>query len=928
MFKRHLLSSSIAMATAFGGFSAVAMAQNASYDAQIDESSALEEVVVTGVRASLEKAIDIKRDSFQIVDSIVAEDIGKFPDNNVVESLQRVTGVQVTDRGAGEVTTVSIRGLNDVTTTVNGRNIFTASGRSVALADIPASLLGQVDVFKTRSADLISSGIAGQIDIHTHRPFNFEGNKVVFAARGIHQEQADATDPVISALASNRWETSVGEVGALVNVSYAKTTFRDQGAKSGAAVPFRTGEADAPLERLFAGWQPGTDRGLPFEPGSTLDDGTEYLLGRDAVILNDFTGERERPAANISLQWAPNESSEYLFEAFYNGYRQESENSLLLTFTDAWWAIDPEDPVELFDGTNIIKSRYVNATNAFSSGDYANGKTDSFVYALGGNWDLSDRLRLESEVVYQKSEYEDEFLALQTSRAGGGIHRMFVDFNSGDGIPSMEFFDDPNTPDIDESDLTSSELWYMSSMFDNAGAREGDAVTLTLDGSYDADWGIFSKVEFGLRHDSRSASESSRVASAGCNAALAVDPCSFRPSELGLLSGGDDFFGSRAGLPGGWAAADANWLNANSDNLRSLYGLATSSQLSLSKNFEIEEDQTAIYAQTEFATELAGRELDGEFGLRFLNVSSDLEFTGDTASNDVSRLLPSMMLRYHLTDNLLARVSYGETLRLPNFVDLNPTITYVPDVTDIGYGTASGGNSELEPTESRNLDVALEYYFGDASALYATWFRRDIDGLVVPFRNSVTIDVPNDIPDIGEYTYILSQPDNASDGVLTGIELGATYFPENLPGLLDGFGVVASYTMLDSEQDIPVVNAAGEVTGVDNLPMFGVSDSSYSVVLAYDKNDLDMRLSYVWREDFLAANEAALFANPLGIYHSPETSVDFQLSYDVTSNFVVTFDGTNLTEEMQQEYYEYPNLYNFGNFRFSRTFALGARVSF
>jgi TonB-dependent receptor len=164
--------------------------------------------------------------------------------------------------------------------------------------------------------------------------------------------------------------------------------------------------------------------------------------------------------------------------------------------------------------------------------------------------------------------------------------------------------------------------------------------------------------------------------------------------------------------------------------------------------------------------------------------------------------------------------------------------------------------------------------------------------------------------------------------VLEGIELGLVYFPESLPGLLDGFGVQASYTILDSEQEIPVTDDAGEITGNDKLPIFGVSDTSYSVVLAYDKNDLEMRLSYVWREDFLQRNEAALFANPLGVYRSPETSLDFQLSYDVSDQLAVTFDGTNLTEEISHEYYEHSDIYNFSNSLFSRTFALGARYSF
>jgi TonB-dependent receptor len=743
MFKQRLLCSSIAMVTAMGGLQAIAQTGS-------DSSAAIEEVAVTGVRASLSKSIDIKRQEFQIVDSIVAEDIGKFPDNNVVEALQRVSGVQVTDRGTGEVSTVSIRGLNDVTTTVNGRNIFTASGRSVALADIPASLLGQVDVYKTRSADLIASGIAGQIDIHTQRPFDFDGSKVVLATRGIYQEQAETTDPNISALASNRWDTEMGEFGALVNISYAKTSFRDQTVTAGAAVPFRTPDADAPMERLFPpAWKPGLDRGLPFAEGSTLADGTEYVLSRDAVFQPDFSGERERPAWNVSLQYAPNENSEYLFEAFYNGYRQKSFNSLMFAFVDWWGAVDPADPVEFYDGTNIVKERYVNDAFGFNSGDYTKGETDSYVYAFGGKWDVGDRLQIASEVVYQQSEFETEFFALQTNR---GIPRLHVDFNNGDGIPELEFFDNPATPDVDESDLTDASLWNMGPMFDNANQSEGDAVTFTFDGDYDADWGIVNKVEFGLRYDNRGASESSRTASGdNCGGCTLSD-------FPGIVHITDGFYDGRADVPSAWAVADADWLEDNTDLLRAAYGLALGNALSLTQNFDIDETQTALYLQADFATELGGRELDGQFGLRYLTVDTDMKFTDvntldtSSASNNVSKILPSFMLRYHLTDDLMARMSYGETLRLPTFADLNSTIFYTPDVTDIGYGTASGGNSDLEPTESRNLDLSLEYYFGEANAVYATWFRRDIDGFVVPFRNAVQYDVPNDIPDIGNYT--------------------------------------------------------------------------------------------------------------------------------------------------------------------------------
>src|SRR5688572_18148887 len=182
MFKKTALASAMLAAMT----AQIASAQEQAAPAQDEQ---VEEVVVTGIRGSLSKALDIKRDSAQIVEAIVAEDIGKFPDNNVIEAMQRITGVQVTNRGSGETSAISIRGLTDINTTVNGRNIFTASGLAVALQDVPASLIKQVDVYKTRSASQIENGIAGSVDIKTQRPFDFDGSKFVLAMRAINQEQ-------------------------------------------------------------------------------------------------------------------------------------------------------------------------------------------------------------------------------------------------------------------------------------------------------------------------------------------------------------------------------------------------------------------------------------------------------------------------------------------------------------------------------------------------------------------------------------------------------------------------------------------------------------------------------------------------------------------------------------------------------------------
>lgn len=893
------------------------------------QAAELDKVEVRGLRASLMSAQAIKQGSMQIVDAIVAEDIGKFPDNNLVEAMQRVTGVQTTNRGSGEVSAVSIRGLDDVTTTINGRNIFTASGRSVALQDVPASLLSSVEIYKTRSASHIETGIAGALDIKTHRPFDFDGRQIVVAARGIRQEQSDKTDPNISALFSNVWNVGEGRFGALANLSYAETNYRDQSVTAGAMVPFFTDEAPdgfVPYQRIPTSingqevWQPGLEAGLPFVAGSTVPvngQQYEYLLSRDAIFASDFTGKRERPAANISLQWAPNDSSEYTFEAFYNGYRNESFNSLLFSFVDWWGNLgdNPAQNIALYPGTNIVKSRSgVGAPYNFTSGDLTTGKTDSMLYALGGKWEVGENLKLKSELTWQESEFESDFFAMRADRV---THEVWVDFNRGGGIPAFGFVDNPATPGVDESNAADPAQWTLAQLYDNANYSKGDAATFTFDGEYAADWGFVNKLAFGVRYDDRSASEGQRVGNdQGCN--RAVQDCSFASQE-GLQSINSGFFDGRANVPTSWVVPDGYYIRQNADYYRALFGRPTSDQLVMTENFNVSEANTALYLQADFATDVGSGTFDGQVGLRYVDVETDMTFGEGNASASASKLLPSVMLRYSFTPELMLRAAYGETLRRPAFNQLNPNIIYVEDVTNIGYGTATGGNPNLQPVESKNYDLSLEWYFSPGNAIYGTLFRRDIEGMVSDFRRRVTFE---------DYDYILTQPDNASNGKLEGFEVGAVYFPDDLPGWLDGLGVQASFTRLTSSQDIPVTNSTGDVVGTDTTPMFGVSDSSYSVVLAYERAKLGARLSYVWRDDFLHHYEAALFANPLGVYNKPEASMDFQLSYDATDALSLTFDATNLTNELTQSYYEYPTTHNFGTSLFSRTFAVGLRYRF
>lgn len=928
-FKTFVCASASVLALTLG---TAAQAQDATTAPSGDENVP-EAIVVSGVRASLSGAVNVRKQSTQIIDSIVAEDVGKLPDNNVIEALQRVTGIQVTDRASGEAGNVTIRGLADPLTTLNGRNIFTAAGQSFALQDVSANLIKQVDVYKTRSADQIETGLAGQIDIKTRRPFDFKGFTISGLARGIYDEQANSYNPNVALLVSDRWETGIGDVGILVNASWSRAKYRTMSATAGALVPFATetppaGSGLSKLERIFPGpdnvnWTPGLNAGLATAPGSTLNINgvaTPYYLARDAVFSSDLYGKRERPSANIALQWSPNSSSTYTAEAFYAGFRGNTFNSLMFSFVD-WWG-NP-GPVTLYDGTNIIKTRTNDNVYGFNSADFSTNKTDSFVYALNGKWDIGERGGIVADVAYQTSTNENSFIAMRTDRVA---QQITADFNAGGGVASYHFNDD--------SLLTDPSQWNIAQLYDNAGKAKGNALTFTIDGHYEWDSGFLRGIKAGFRYDDRKASTFTRTGSANnLNRNLSTLPAE-------SLFTNSNFFDGRASVPTSWVLPSGYWLNENADTVRGLYGLPTSDQLSLDRVFDIGERTMAAYIQANGELNLFGRPLRLEAGVRFVSVDTDTTFLATFGADKglpkpgsvgSERFLPSFTARYDVTDKLRLRFNYGETLRRPAFADLNPNPTLTGDLTNLGYGSGAAGNSALKPTHSKNYDLALEWYFDRDSAIYVTGFRREIEGLVVPL--SAMEYIPNNGITAGATNYfVINRPVNASNGVLKGLEVGLTWFPRFLPSPLNGLGFTGSATVLDSNQNIPEQAADGTITQTQSQ-FFNVSKFSYNATLAYDKGPVSARLSYIWRQAFLHNNEARLFANPIGVWFRPEKSLDFQLTLNVTDRVGITFDAVNLTSEMQQNYYKYGSAgnqdqFNLGSTLRPRTFALGARFKF
>lgn len=914
----------------------------------------METVVVTGIRATIAQGLDIKRQSTQVVESIIAEDIGKLPDNNVVEALQRLSGVQVTNRGSGQVGTIYIRGLGDIETTWNGRKLFTSSGQYFSMQDMPATLVRRLDVYKTRESNQIESGIAGQLDVSSYRPFDFEGFKLTGQVTGTYEEKRGATDPNLGLLVSDRWRTSIGDIGVLVNASWSVVRFRDESSTPGALVPFMTENAATgwtPLERIFNGdsrasestiWEPGLLSGLSEKSGATISingTATPYYLSRDAVFQSDFTGKRTRPNANLAVQWAPNEHSTYTLEVMYNGFRNETYNNMLFSYVD-WWgdfegttpAIDPATSYTLYSGTNVMKTRHVGDVYGFNSGDLTSSKTNSYVYALNGKWDFTDRFKATADVSYQASQYNSIFTAMRIERTAPEI---YVDFNAGGGIMAFNF-------GSGQDRLTDPSYWNTAQLYDNANHSKGEAYTFAFDSTYDTKGllGIVNDFKFGVRHDNRNAQESYRQASGYYSEAATSLPSA-------ALVYNSDFFDGVADVPHSWVNIDGRYVYDNISTLRTLYGgdLTSSRLHEMFETFKITEMNTAVYLETDLEHELFGRPLTMNAGLRWVQVKDNMTFYDHTdfiangthnataGTNYAAKWLPSATLAYAPTDDVKIRANYGETLRRPSFTDLNPTYILNADVTNVGYATGSRGNPDLRPVHSKNIDLTAEWYFAPSSAIYGTVFRRDLQDLVVTENVAMVFSGTAIKNQYNTNNFIIVQPMNASKGNLKGIELGGVYFPDFLPFYLDGLGAQASLTILSSSQMTPETDSStGEVVSEFQEPMWGVSPTSYNATLIYEKGDVGARLSYVWRSKFHYSNEAASFGNPLGIWRRAEASLDFQLSYKPWESVMVTFDGTNLLNGKQKNYYHGggqgdPDTTNFGTALFSRTFSIGLHYS-
>jgi len=816
--------------------------------ASAPQTLVLDRTVVIGARASLASAQQIKRDAFEIVDPVIADDINKLPDFSVTDALQRVTGVQIArDRGDG--TGTAIRGLIQMETTLNGREIFTAgTGRNLEFADIPAEMVAAIHVYKTASAAQIEGGIGGLVDLRTRRPFDFAARESVVSVRRVESDLARAGANQVSALWSDRWQTAgAGEWGLLVNLARQDRAWRED-QKSGGVPVQRTD--------LFPGLS------------VTAPNGTSETTS---------IGRRRRTGGSAILQWRPNDSFDLYAEAAYAEFETRQDSyQINVTASPTFVAGSPQ----LFPGTtDLARITWTNAPVSVLS--FARDTVDrTRQLAVGGSW-RGDTLTVKADLSHVRS-FNNLFFS---GPVLGATAASFTQDLSGQ-FPATSV---AGTNLADPQNFRFSTMAYRTSPFQG----RLSAARLDLDQEIGGSW--VSAVQGGYRVARRDASNSPGLVFADAAVPGSVSAASM-PGSVHINPYGD-FLGGGTQSLGGYVVGNLD-LARDPAALRSAFGItapipAGGSPLGL---WEIREETQAGYLMARLkAAELS---IDGNAGVRVVETreavsgsrSAPALGSGATLPIEVDSryvdVLPSVNLRYLPVPDLILRVAASKTVTRPNFNQLSPSVTLIRNSVDPTLNQGTAGNPELAPVRSRNLDLAIEKYASPTTSVHATAFLKRVEGFVLSQAALETYD--------GE-TYRVSRPHNAARGRVRGLEVGYQQFFNALPGVWRGLGVQANYTYVDGATDDPLTHTT--------VPLPNLSRNSGNLVGLYELGPVSARVAYNWRSRFFTGVTTVAGLGPLNTYTRGYGWLDASLRYRANEHLTLALEGNNLLATRRVSYY-------------------------
>jgi TonB-dependent receptor len=928
-------------------------------------AGAVDEVIVTGFRRSLAESTQAKRESSSFQDSIFAEDIGKFPDTNLAESLNRIPGVQLTREITGEGLNIAIRGLGTNFTKIllNGNQIAVAStgrtdsqnqNREVDLDVFPTELFNRLDVNKTPVANMLEGGVSGTVNMRSARPFDNPGRSITYTVQGNFNENSEEWSPRGALIASQTWDTGWGQFGVLAGIAVARNKVLTEGFETigwtnatnvvctgcntnggngfnfATSVPLNAGNgltAGTVIDNAFlTARNPGTSL-------QQLSDGLIPRLGRPSYSK----GRRDRDSALISIEYKPGDKLSFYFDTLLAQAERKFER------VDVNWVVRNSNAM-------VPLNVKVDANNVVTAGTFANSQffleyrpyeedLEFFNLNPGFSWQVNDWIKVDGQLNMSKSQFKREApTVLINTPLNTGVTVTYDNTGAGP-FPAINTNVDLNDPNLgwtwaggrvniqNEERVTKTKGAHLDAMFGD------ENLNLKIGGAFD-------EARRSIIARDNSPAWQQAVCGGGGTFFPAPAPqpaCDGRAGSAVTQSQLASFL-----RPGpGFITVDGDAFKA-ATNYQQFSDTApfSAAAATAARSGIIKEQTVGGYVEFNGKSEFNDFTLRYNAGVRYISTEQDITgpFTPpgapaptgfQTLGSRYDAYLPSFNAALELPHNLLFRVAASRTLTRPDPSAMLPGTTFV----DPSAQNANQGNANLTPFKSNNFDAGLEWYTGQEGYVGVVGFQKEVTGFTIQGTTTVPFTqlgipfgalTPNQQQAINNRggpnvaTVTVTQQVNAG-GVLTirGYELN---WVQPLSFLLDGLGFTANYTRIYQS-----------ASGAGAPPVaIGVSPYTYNLTGYYEKGPASIRMSWTYNDKQISSTPNQNSVPVAQLRTDARGQLDLSASYEfdwLPTSPRVTLDVINITDEEQRQTFEYPNA-AFTYYKPGRAILLGIRGKF
>ncbi len=865
-FAKSFKKAPISIAVACAMLTPAVFAQSAETN---DDMVEVIEVRASSFADSLQKALITKRASAGAVDTILAEDIADFPDQNLAESLQRIPGIAIS-RDAGQGREITVRGLNSSFTRVqlNGMQAQSLSAgpggvrksRAFDFNVFASELFSQLTVHKTSSAEIEEGTLGATVDLTTGRPFDFNDNVTAINVQGTYNDQSEEADPRLSALTS--YTNDDRSFGVLVSASFSSQLISNVGSDTGR-------------------WE---DDGFCTDSsclGTQDEDLSSYWHPRFPRFA-DKTHELDRTGITASVQFAPSDDTTITLDALYSKIEAQRLEPFMQAISLARTNSSGVGQTYLtdytIDGNDSIIAATAHDVDIRSENFESNWESEFTQFSVDVEHHFNDDLKVnllvgtsesvldnrETTIIYEHFSVNDSRRTLDYADSTSAVTYDFTNQMS----PTMSYSFDTANPANWELSEYRDRIYDAKSSYDNARADFeyilNDAITLKGGVTY-KDY-LYSIA--GSRADGTFASADAADGTVD-NVAFGISNVVTAADGNVVNFGGQSFFmADNAQLPqflasGGWSYAPRG-----------------------GDTYAVSEENLSYFLQADFFYPIGDMDLRGNAGVRY--ATTDVESTGlvngdpTSVKNDYSDTLPSLNLALDVTEDVVLRASYADVMSRPGLSTLSPGGSVDPFNLTVSYG-----NPFIDPFRATNYDLSAEYYFDEGALLSLAYFIKDIESF--PDSEIVTLNWQEvGLPDsvLGGQADIVNNSEfevrrsiNGGGGKLDGYEVQYQQKLDFLPGpqWVQNFGVLANMTFVDTDVDLP-----------------GQSERSSNFTVYWEDEVFSARISMANRSEFTTSFNS----NPnKQRYVDGTTHIDFSASYNVSENLKISIEGINLTDE-------------------------------